>query len=224
MNLKPPYIALLPAKPGSGKSHAIRYLLAEQQEKPFGERWEIVIVFSKTKFNDSYSYLPDSWIHQNYKESVIKTLMKIQAQCRKQNRKQLSILIIFDDCLNNQVYQNSTFQDLIANHRHFNFSIIFATQYLNRTTPIILRESTSYVLCFKQFGKNSQDAIYSAWGSLYMTRDEFNEKMKQLGDHKFLMINLRTDDIRFMKCPANIIEPCVPYLPNIVIDALPLIN
>src|ERR1700678_4112711 len=93
MNIQIPSIIILAGKPKSGKSYLIKYYMYEHRNV-----FDFGIVFTKTKFDDGYNYISSKFIHPDYDESIIISLMKIQEDLVKKGIKK-NAFIIFDDCL-----------------------------------------------------------------------------------------------------------------------------
>jgi type IV secretory pathway VirB4 component len=225
MNIQLPFVGVIIGKAGSGKSTLTKYLLYNQQCKGFYEQFSIVMCFCKTKFNHAYDWLPNQWVHGGYNKKAIKNIMRTQRKIREQNLEPLPVCLIFDDCLNPKDYQSRLFLDLVANRRHYNISIIFSAQYLNREIPTLMRENTDLIFLFKQFSDNSLKGAYNAFGNLsFNDYYEFMRYMKRLKKYQFVKIDTRTesfDDSRHISCtPKDIPTPRVRYLDSIPLEAL----
>jgi len=226
MDIALPFVSVVVGKAGSGKSNLTRYLMYNQQCREFYNRFEIILVFCKTKFNHSYDFVPDEWLHGGYNRKAIKNIMKVQSNIREQGLKPLPVLLVFDDCLNPGSFKSSLFLDLIANRRHFNISVIMNTQYLNTQVPTLLRENTDLIFLFKQFSEPSLKGAFSAFGSLsFDSYYEFQRYMKRLKKYQFVKIDTRTDNFNEMKSIATTpimdnVTPDIDYLAEIPIEVL----
>ncbi len=225
MNIQLPFVAVIVGKAGSGKSTLTKYLMHNQQCQKFYNRFEIILVFCKTTFNHAYDFVPSEWVHSGFNKKAIKNMMKVQANIREQELMPLPVLIVFDDCLSPKHYQSRLFLDLVANRRHFNISIVFNTQYLNREVPTLLRENTDLIFLFKQFSENSLKGAHAAFGNLcFNNYHEFHSYMKRLNKYDFVKIDTRTDKPNEFKCimrtPADIPDPDIEYLAEIPLEVL----
>ncbi len=80
MNINIPSIIIVAGKPGSGKSHFIKYwFYINRKNFDFG------IVLTKTSFDDGYKFIPKDFIHPDYDEDKISALMKLQASLIKKS-------------------------------------------------------------------------------------------------------------------------------------------
>lgn len=220
MEIKTPFVGTIVGKPGSGKSHLVRYICHTMQCKKKKDRFSIIVVFTKTKFNNAYDWVPDQWVHENYSKKVLSRIMRLQKRIRENGLTPPHLLLIFDDCLNNKAYQQQIFSDLIYNRRHYNISILFCTQYLAGTVPTFMREGTDLAFIFKQFSKNSLDGVFNSWGHLsFGNYYAFQNYMNALEKYDFITIDTRTDNVdeqkNIMRCPETIPAPRVKYLRKI---------
>ena len=104
MNIDLPAILLACGKPKSGKSHLIKYFMYTHRKY-----YDYGIVFTKTKFNNAYDYIPDLFVHPNYDEKKLKNLMKLQANLINKGIKK-KCFVIFDDCLTSE-FNKKLFSD-----------------------------------------------------------------------------------------------------------------
>ena len=82
-NLKLPSSIILCGKPKSGKSHCIKFLLYNfTAKRDLYKRFSYGVVFSKTSFNNAYSFIPKQWVHSKYVPDALDNLMKIQKSIR----------------------------------------------------------------------------------------------------------------------------------------------
>lgn len=203
MNIELPAIIIISGKPKQGKSHLINYFMYTQRKM-----FDYGIVFTKTKFNDGFEYIPDRFVHPNYYEDKLENMMKLQAKLIEEGIKK-KCFVIFDDCLTSE-FKNDLFQDLITQYRHYNMTIIISTQYIYKLNPTI-RECANYVVIFRQSTKRSLDALYDSFGSHFDKYDDFkNYVINNTGNFQFILvdINSQSDDIskiyRVMKAPEKI--------------------
>jgi len=196
-------VYIFSGKPKSGKSHLIKYFMYIHRNF-----FDYGIVLTKTKFNDGYDYVPDSYVHPDYNEDKIRSLMKLQADLVSDGIKKNAFVII-DDCLTKQ-FDKQLFTDLITQHRHFNITVIISTQYIYKINPTI-RECANFAIIFRQSTTRSLNALFESFGSHFNKFDEFkNYIVKNTGDYKFILVDINStsdniDEIyKVMKAPENI--------------------
>jgi tRNA uridine 5-carbamoylmethylation protein Kti12 len=190
MNINIPSIIIISGKPGSGKSHLIKYWLFMNKKK-----FDFGIVLTKTSFDDGYTYIPKDFIHPDYDENVIQSLMKIQKKLIKDDIHK-NVFLIIDDCLTKE-FNTEIFQDLITQSRHYNITIIICTQYIYKVNPTI-RECANYAIIFRQSTGRSLEALYESFGQHFEKLDTFSRYITDnTYDHQFIFvdINSQSDNI-----------------------------
>ena len=89
------------------------------------------LCITNTSFNGQYSqFIPDEFIHSTLDLSLIDNLMNIQKTQIEANGSAPRAFLILDDCLSVKAFTSQTFLSLSTQFRHYNISIIVATQYL----------------------------------------------------------------------------------------------
>ena len=53
----------------SGKSHCLKYILYNYAKK---KKYDHLLLFTNTSFNNQYDYIPEQYIHPAYDEEIIK--------------------------------------------------------------------------------------------------------------------------------------------------------
>jgi hypothetical protein len=214
MEIKIPSVIILAGKPQSGKSYLIKYFMYEHRKV-----FDYGIVLTKTKFNDGYNYIPSNYIHPDYDDTKIKSLMKIQADLHHKGVKK-NAFIILDDCLTSET-NSQTFTDLITQHRHYNITVIISTQYIYKINPTI-RECTNYAIIFRPSTDRSIKALFESYGSHFNKLDDFKKYViENTGEYQFVFVdvNSQSDEIgkiyRVLKAPSKI-----PYFKLIVKNKL----
>lgn len=88
---------------------------------------------------------------------------------QKQNQDKPAF-IIYDDCLPQKAFKSEIFTNLITQYRHYNITVIIATQYIYKVPPT-LREGTTYTAIFLQSTRRSIQAIFIDVNSAGKNRD-----------------------------------------------------
>jgi len=102
-------LILIAGKPGSRKSHLIKYLLMTQHSDYNLTPIRFIVVFTTTKFNRAYdSIMPADYVHSEYKPDILEELLKIQSVSGVQHQ----AAVIFDDCLPQAVFSSQLFLNL----------------------------------------------------------------------------------------------------------------
>ena len=165
-------ICVFLGKPRQGKSWALRHLILKNtiDNKVF----EYGIVFTRTKFNDGYDYLPDEYVYEDYDPKVLQQYLDGLKQLDKEDLK--PSFIIFDDIQGVLNSNDPVLTSLNACHRHFRISIFYCFQYIygRRSTPV-LRECTTLAFFFNSKGKRTLEALYENFGQLFDDFKSFKE-------------------------------------------------
>lgn len=133
----------------SGKSNMIKFFLKSQHGGKLMDKFDMIIIFSKTIENGQYSFLKTKLMFADYQEGVLETVKKLYFSQKKQG-KPFHSLVIFDDCVTGTKYKESI-ENHFYNSRHYHMSIIFLTQkasaasqnWKNNTTLFIILKSMS---------------------------------------------------------------------------------
>jgi hypothetical protein len=213
LNQNRPFFLILSARPSSGKSHLIEYLMLlnnpEYNKNPF----EYGLVLTGTSFNGQYNkFIPADFIHSSLDLSVIDNLMAIQASQMEATGSAPRAFIILDDCLSQKAFSSQTFINLSTQFRHFNISILIATQYIYKVPPVF-RESATHAAIFKQTTMRSITALFESYGSAFNNVKEFSKYItNNLGDYRFCLYysNSSEEDIKklypIFKAPDSLPE------------------
>ena len=170
-NEKPLFIISV-GKSMKGKSFLTRYLLTE---KFMTGKFKFGIVFTKTKFNSDYAFLPDKAVKQGYNEEVLKKYINNLAKLREKKQGVPPNFIIFDDLVGVLNNQTNWFVNFVSTVRHFNTTIIICVQYLcgrNAISPI-MREQTTHAIMFQSRTRRTLENLYESYGGLFPSYDEF---------------------------------------------------
>ena len=68
--------------------------------------------------------------------------------------------------------------------RHYNTIVLFAVQYLRTGIPV-LRELVHYAIIFKSRRHDTLKAIYTEFGTLFETFDEFKQHFFEITNEKY---------------------------------------
>ena len=189
MEISIPGFTILNGVSHSGKSTAIEYILHKYRKKI-----DYCIVFCNTCFTGkSFNFIPEKFVHNEYKEEVLINAMGIQSELVKQ-RITKNLMIVFDDCLFDKQFTSPSFKKLITMYRHFNISILLSTQFPN-VLPPIFRANAFQVLIFQNTTHRAIQALYESYGQTFDTFNEFKSFMnKNTNNYQFIYINNREQE------------------------------
>lgn len=188
---KDPFIAAYIAKPRSGKTHAIRYLLDRHiRANHVCHGW----VFCATKFNGSYDHLPDDTVLETFDVEDIADIMAYQKKhIGRDGKCDRPCFILFDDMVNCVPWKNDAIGSLFMNYRHYNIRIIIASQYFRKMPPQIT-EQISFVVAFNSISEKALDALRDKLFPEYGSRDVAAIMKRNTGDFWGLIIDQEADE------------------------------
>lgn len=113
----------------SGKSMFLKNLLVG--EPKLANKFDFIIVFSKTLVNGFYSsFLDTSLMFSTFHEGVIESFKKLHQQAIEKGKK-FKWLVILDDMVDNKTRYKESLLDLFTCGRHYGASIFILTQKLS---------------------------------------------------------------------------------------------
>ena len=180
----PPYMTILNAAKASGKSILVKYLLYI-----YSKDFSYITIISPTALTGFYAeFIPQTFIHDKYDDSIIDAVIKKQEGFRKAG-KNIQTCIVLDDILadtNIRMDQRKAniMAKLYAANRHWGISLIICSQKLT-SLPRLCRDNVDYC-CIGRTMRSAWDQIYNDFGN--MPKDEFY-KMLENGtrDWRFLL-------------------------------------
>ncbi len=201
------------AKRGSGKSWVTRAILNHFKDIPVG-----CIIAPTDRMNCFYgNFFPDSFIHYEYKSSIIeKLLYRQELMIEKEKEKKLKgkrvdprAFIVMDDCLASKGnwMRDQPITELLFNGRHYKIMYILTMQYPLGITPE-LRCNFDYVFLLAEDTHSNLKRIYEHYAGMFPTFDSFRQIFNQLTeDFGCMVINNRGarktifDKIYYYKAP-----------------------
>lgn len=172
INFIQPQVVVNIGSPRMGKSNLTRYLLLKNilNKKIF----HFGIVFTRTKFNEDYKYIPDQYVYTEYKPELLEKYMNGLEKLKKKTGYIPPNFVIMDDQQGLLNKNDSVLTNFVSSHRHFNSSCFFNFQYLFGASPL-LRECTTYAFMFNSKGHRTINGLYENFGMLFDNVKEFKE-------------------------------------------------
>ena len=139
MDWSEPRTTVLVGRKHSGKTNALRYIIHLNTIKQ--KRYKFGVVFTNTKFDDEYTFMPEGYIIQGWDVDVFNEYLDqlLKAKEDSKDEKIPCNFIIFDDLVS-VLTDSSEFNNFICNHRHYNTHVFLCAQYLKRGVTTTLRE------------------------------------------------------------------------------------
>ena len=167
MEISIPGVYMICGLQGGGKSHLIKYLMYENQDK-----FDVGIVFSNTAFVDSnFDYVDKRFQHLEYNAKVLKSFKDI-FQKQIEAKKPLRGFVIFDDCLEGPQWKCKELKSLITQVRHYNITVIISTQY-PKAIPPLFRTNTWRAFMFFMGAEDAIKALWQNYGQMLGSYAEF---------------------------------------------------
>lgn len=199
-------LSILLGKPHSGKSHLIKYLVREIcNSTPI----QMVLLFSKSSGTPQYNYIPSQWQYDGFDIDKLNQVYRMQRALQMNGFKPLSILLIFDDCIDKR-NGGGLFLDVINNHRHLNLTIIYSLQFLSGNISTNFREVVNRAFLFRQ---DSETAIKSSRASFipWIDTKEYSTINFNLPKYSFIHVNRGEQSCEVSKAPESIPEYRILY-------------
>ena len=176
-----PQVCVLLGKPKQGKSWALRWMIlkntVDQRNLKQG------IVFTRTKLNGQYDYLPDEYVYEDYNPQILQQYLDGLKELDPDDIE--PSFVIFDDIQGLLSYSDNTLTQLVSNHRHFKISVFFCFQYIyGRGSTPVLRECTTMAFLFNSKGKWTLEALFENFGQLFEDFKSFKAYFQQLTSEK----------------------------------------
>ena len=169
-----PRIVLLVGKPRSSKSNTVKYWLlnnglGDDSHFKFG------LVFTGSKFNSDYDYVPDDYVYEGYQQDVLDTYLEELEAMQEKEGKIPPNFIVFDDLVGILSRFDNHFINFTTRHRHYNTTILICVQFLNLGANTTLREITSHALMFKATGFNTIESLWKNFGTSFEKYNDWKE-------------------------------------------------
>ena len=151
---KPGNVILLCGKQGSGKTNAVRHLLLKHTVDL--KIYDVILVFTQTKFDGEYDFLPDNMVVEGYNEQILQSFLQLLSSQidKKKGTTAPRNAIVFDDLIGLLSKHDPFLINFFGTLRHFSSDVYLPVQHLNTGSSTILRNITTHAILFnsKQFG------------------------------------------------------------------------
>ena len=213
------WLMIVAGRSNTGKSHFIKWLLSElRDDLDYG------VVFSNTAFEGSFDYVPPRYVHEDYDEEILRSLIKVQkdmliraeAKMAKQVKKgkiepgmpnpyKKRAFVLLDDCCSENEFTSPMLKKLAIMGRHYNIVTILSTQYIHLIPPTI-RANCNYGCFFDVgLGKREVEATYEWIGGRFKSFGEFKQfYYANTQDHRFILFHRDHQEYRVFRAPADI--------------------
>lgn len=189
---------LIVGKSNTGKTTFLKALLSN-----IGRQFDLIVGFSKTKFNGSINYCPPMYQFDEFNEKVIAKLLNWMEYLVQYNVK---IGIVLDDMIGDvRTHNNTTFDKLATRCRHYNITLFIVSQYLLKISPT-LRSNANYLICTRMSRDDEIMTLWKEFGS-DMNKTEFKKQfLNATKNYGVFVIDNSGSEVQFkpMKCGSSI--------------------
>jgi len=190
---------IIVGKSETGKTTFLKALLSSQ----LGRQFDLIVGFSKTKFNGSINYCPPIYQFDDFNEDIIDKLMSWMQILVKYG---IKIGVVLDDLIGDiRIHGNALFDKLATRSRHYNITLFIVSQYLLKISPT-MRSNAKYVICTRMSREKEIKTLWEEYGSS-MTWNEFKDKfMDDTSNYGVFVIDNSTSEVKFqgMRCTSNV--------------------
>ena len=177
-----PQVCVFVGRPKMGKSNAVKYFIMKNSINH--SNFDFGIVFTRTKFNHDYDYIPQQYVYTQYNPSVLRKYMTGLEKMANKGEPVPPNFIILDDQQGLLNRNDPLLTNLISSHRHYNCSIFFCFQYLFGASPL-LRECSTFAIMFRSAGQRTLNGLYENFGMLFENFNEFKKHFFKITKKKY---------------------------------------
>jgi len=198
-------ILFLLGRRASGKSHLMKELLF-YMSKP-----DLVIAMSPTRDSlDTFeTFLPKACIFDRFSQQVVDTVVSVQRELIKNNKKR-TVLLILDDCIYQKgVLKSESMRYILWNGRHDHISLLCIVQYMMEV-DCGLRGNIDYVFAMRELAKNNREKLYKHYFNQFDKFEIFDKVMTACTEnYKCIVLDTTVksaeaiDNIKWYKAAAD---------------------
>lgn len=179
-----PRCILLVGKPKRGKSNTISYFILKNSLD--NKIFQFGMVISRTgRIGNEYNFIPDEYIHTEYKPSIINNLVETLEKNIQETGKVTPCFLILDDMLGLITTREPELLNLFSIMRHLGLTIFLAVQYVNQGSSTTLREVCTHAVMYNSKGLNTIKSLYESFGQLFENEKEFKTNFLDITKEDF---------------------------------------
>ena len=172
---------------GGGKSHLLKYIMSENQDK-----FDVGIIFTNTAFVDgNFDYVDKRFVHLEYNSKILANFKEIFKQQIEKKRPKCGF-VVFDDCLEGPQWKDAELRSLVTQVRHYNITVLISTQHPTAIPPIF-RTNTWAAFMFFMGTEDAMKALHKNYGQMLGTFNDFKDTFTAATaeKHQFLAYDAR---------------------------------
>lgn len=172
-SIGPGRVCLIVGKRNTGKSVLVKDLLYHKRNYPGG------IVMSGTEEGNNWygSWVPDSFIYNEFNKAVIESVIERQRRLAKHGKAK-NVWIVLDDVLyDKRLMKEKCMRAIAMNGRHWGpIDLFMCAQYLMDVPPDI-RTQIDYVFCLRENNLQNRKRLYDTFFGIFPSFDMFCQVM-----------------------------------------------
>jgi hypothetical protein len=178
-------VIVMMAKRGSGKSFLVRDLMYYHSDIPVG-----TVISPTESANKFFShFVPNVFIHDDYKPGIIENFVKRQRQVAEKKTNEVALygscnidpraFLILDDCLYDSSWtKDVNVRSLFMNGRHTSCMVVITMQYPLGIPPN-LRTNIDYVFILRENIVSNRKRLYEQYAGMFPSFDIFCQVLDQ---------------------------------------------
>jgi hypothetical protein len=190
-------VVMVIGKRNTGKSVLSKDLLYHKRHIPLG------LVQSGTEEGNGYysSWVPDSFIYNDFDKDAIERLIEHQRRACKQGTAK-NVFIVLDDLMYDAKFlKDKVMRSIFMNGRHWNIFLLVTAQYCGDIPPAI-RSNIDYVFVLRENILQNRERLYKNFFGIFPSLDAFNQTLDATtNDYECLVLDNTSR--------SNSIEDCV---------------
>lgn len=198
-----PQVILAVGKPRRGKSHLIKYLILKNTVD--NKIFQFGIVFTRTKWDSDYKYIPKQHVFEGYQPEVLKLYLEHLTEMKNPPPN----FVVFDDLLGALNNNDGELQNFIISHRHYNTTIFLAAQFLNKGSSTTLRECCTDAFMFNSMQFLTIKALFENFGQGYRSVAKFKKAFFKCTSEPFTAMWFNNDQGAYYCYRAPKVLPAV---------------
>ena len=192
-------------KSKQGKSFMCRSIIKRQA---LDGQFKCGIVFTTTKFNGGYNWMPQNMVITGYDEDILKRyLNKMKRYRETHNDTPLPNFVIFDDCANSVNWNDPMLSIFINTPRHFGTSVFIMVQYSKGLILPNVREQCDFAFIWNQRTAGSIQAAFENFGTGFKDLEQFKQTLNDITKTPFQCLFVNNDETEFNKRYCAYIAP-----------------
>ena len=197
LDLSTPSCLLFVGKPNKGKSNCIRYLITKNSLDKFkgSAKFQFGIVFTRTKFNHDYDFLPDEYVFEGYDENVLRQYLEGIQQHVADGNKPPANFVVFDDLIGLLSKNDPFLTNFLGTMRHTSTYIFLAAQHLKTSASTTFREVCTHAIIFNSKTYNTIQSLFENFGGLFPDVNSFRDTLQDITKEPYTaMLYLQDED------------------------------